>query len=105
MEISKADWKLFREKIGTWQEKYMERLNEEYVELLTSNKPASVKFWDLDKRIKLDKRRPGVQLELRKSDVPLDIVALIRDGAITMADLDGFSEDLRDTVAHFVENY
>ena len=105
MEISKADWKLFREKIGKWQETYMERLNEEYVELLTSNKPASVKFWDLDKRMKLDKRRPGVQLELRKSDVPLDIVALIRDGAITMADLEGFSEDLRDTVAYFVENY
>ena len=33
MEISKADWKLFRERIGVWQEAYMDRLNREYIEL------------------------------------------------------------------------
>ena len=27
VEISKADWKLFRERIGDWQERYMERLS------------------------------------------------------------------------------
>lgn len=25
MEPSKRDWKLFRDKIGTWQERYMEK--------------------------------------------------------------------------------
>lgn len=29
MEISKSDWKLFREKIADWQENYMDRLNKE----------------------------------------------------------------------------
>ncbi len=30
MEISKSDWKLFREKIADWQENYMDRLNKEF---------------------------------------------------------------------------
>jgi len=29
MEVSKQDWKLFQEKIGKWQEAYMEKLNNE----------------------------------------------------------------------------
>ena len=29
MEISKSDWKLYREKIADWQENYMDRLNKE----------------------------------------------------------------------------
>lgn len=35
MEISKRDWKLFREKIADWQESYMDRLNKEYIKLLS----------------------------------------------------------------------
>ena len=34
MEVSKQDWKLFQEKIGKWQEAYMEKLNNEYIKLL-----------------------------------------------------------------------
>ena len=68
METSKADWKLFREKIGEWQETYMERLNREYIEILSSEKAASEKFWALDDRMKEDKKKPGVILELRKSN-------------------------------------
>ena len=33
MEISKADWKLYRERVSDWQEYYMEQLTREYVEL------------------------------------------------------------------------
>ena len=43
MDISKKDWKLFRERL----------------------KPASEKFWELEKRIKEDKRHPGVVMELK----------------------------------------
>lgn len=34
MEISKADWKLFRERVSGWQEHYMEQLAKEYVKLV-----------------------------------------------------------------------
>ena len=56
MEISKSDWKKYREKISVWQEHYMERLVEEYVTFLRSDQSASDKFWELEKRIKQDKK-------------------------------------------------
>ena len=34
--FSEKDWKLFRNKIADWQEAYMEKLNREYIELLSS---------------------------------------------------------------------
>ena len=60
MDISKKDWKLFRERLSGWQEKYMEGLVKEYANFLNDDKkPASEKFWELEKRIKEDKRQPG----------------------------------------------
>ena len=103
MEISKADWKLFRERLPEWQESFMERLDREYIELLGSDKPASEKFWALEKRIRQDKRLPGVLLELRKSEMGWDLVRLLGDGVITDSDLEGFSDDLRETVLHLVK--
>ena len=38
MEVSKQDWKLFQEKIGKWQEAYMEKLIKKYVAFLNVNK-------------------------------------------------------------------
>ena len=53
MDISKKDWKLFRERLSDWQEKYMESLVKEYANFLNDDKnPASEKFWELEKRIK-----------------------------------------------------
>ena len=98
IEISKQDWKLFQEKVPVWQEKYMERLVRKYIDFLESDKPASSKFWELEKKIKEDKKNPGVQLELRKSEAVWDIVMMLRDEVISKEDLDGFSVDLIDTV-------
>ena len=102
-DISKADWKLFRERLAEWQEAYMERLAREYIDLLSSKEPASKKFWDLEKRIREDKRMPGVLLELRKSEVGWDLVRLLGDGVITESDLEGFSGELNDNVIHLAK--
>ena len=59
MNFSEKDWKLFKEKVPGWQENYMTRLVEEYIELLQSDKSAADKFWDLEKRIRLDKKKKG----------------------------------------------
>lgn len=67
MEISKADWKLYRERVPGWQEHYMERLTKEYVVLLTTPGNASDHFCTLEKRVRQDKKNPGVLIELRKS--------------------------------------
>ena len=98
MEVSKSDWKLFRERIGDWQETYMECLVKEYMDLLEGEKNASDKFWKLEERIKKDKKHPGVMLELRKGNVVFDIVALTNSGVITVDDLGDFSDGLKDSV-------
>ena len=103
VDISKADWRLFREHIGGWQEAHMEKLNKEYVELLTGDEPASKKFWALEERIRADKNTPGVRLQLKKSETDWDLVALMREGVITAADLDGFSEELKEYVLKHAE--
>jgi hypothetical protein len=104
MDISKKDWKLFRERLSEWQEKYMEDLIKEYVNFLNDDtKPASEKFWELEKRIKEDKRHPGVIMELKKSEVIWDMVHLIRLKVITSDDLSEFSEELRQEVKRILE--
>ena len=40
-EISKQDWKLYRERVPQWQEHYMEQLTKEYIDLLSSPGNAS----------------------------------------------------------------
>lgn len=96
MEISKRDWKLFQEKLPEWQENYMEGLVKNYVDFLNDgSKHASDKFWELEKRIKQDKRHPGVMMELQKSETIWDIVQLISLKVITYDDLVDFSDDLK----------
>lgn len=98
MEISKNDWKLFRTRIAKWQEAYIERLTEEYIQLLSSSEKASDKFRKLEERIKKDKKHPGVLIELRKSNMIFNIVSLIKLDVITKVDLEEFSDDLKEKV-------
>mgnify|MGYP004533743165 FL=1 len=104
MDISKKDWKLFRERLSDWQENYMEGLVKEYANFLNDDiKPASERFWELEKRIKEDKRHPGVIMELKKSEAIWDIVRLIRLKVITYDDLSDFSDELQNEVKSILE--
>lgn len=99
MEISKSDWKLYREKIAGWQENYMDRLNREYIALLSSDEGnPSDRFWKLEKRIKSDRKHPGVMIEMKKSSALFDIAGLIRLKVITYDDLADFSSGLKEAV-------
>lgn len=42
-DTTKADWKLFQEKLPIWQEKFMKKLNNEYIQLLTE---PNIKYWN-----------------------------------------------------------
>ena len=79
MEISKRDWKLFREKIADWQENYMEQFIKEYIKFLSRENNPSDRFWALEKKINRDKKKPGVVLEMQKSEMIYNIVQLIQD--------------------------
>ncbi len=96
--FTEKDWKLFRSKIAGWQENYMERLCKEYTELLNSEANASERFWELEKRIKADKRKVGVQAEMSRLKMIYNIVSLVNEGAICLDDLEGFSEGLKEMI-------
>ena len=102
VEISKVDWKLFREKVPEWQELYMERLTKKYIELLSSPGNASDHFWELEKRIRNDKKHPGVILEMNKSEAIWDIAILVKKKVINLKDLEGFSQELIDSVTELI---
>ena len=100
MEISKQDWKLFLEKLPVWQDRYKATLNASYIELLNGPGSATEKFWELLKRIRLDKRHPGVVVNgLRPSDVPYLLRLFRCENVITDEDLADFSEELQRVVA------
>lgn len=101
-EISKSDWKRFRALVPGWQERYMEQLVKEYIEILNSPGDASEHFWELEKRIRQDRRHPGVIIDMRKSQAIWDIALLVQEKVITKDDLEGFSQDLIDAVSLIV---
>ena len=76
----------------------MERLTKEYIDLLSSPGNASDHFWELEKRIKQDKKNPGVLIEMRRSTAIWDIAIYVGNKVITIDELEGFSEDLIDAV-------
>lgn len=100
---TEQDWKLFRSRIARWQEAYMEHLVAEYTALLTGEGIASDKFWELEKRLRRDKQKAGVCVEMRRSKLVWNLIALMQEGAITSGELEGFSERVRLTVEHFAK--
>lgn len=96
-ELIESDWKLLRKRLPGWQEAYMGKLVNEYMEILKSGKRPSEKFWTLDKRIKKDKRNTGVLVtDLRRSRMLSLFDELRADGVIHEKDMEGFSQDLKD---------
>lgn len=96
--FTESDWKLFRKRIPGWQEAYIAKLNREYIEILNSDKLASEKFWEIEKRIRNDKKGAGIMLEMRRSEFISNILELLREEAIVPDDLEEFSDELKQTV-------
>lgn len=101
--FTEKDWKLFRSKIGEWQENYMDKLNKSYIDLLSKNAGPSEKFWELEKRLRDDKKKTGVVADMRRSELIYNILSLLHEGAISMDDLEEFSDELKETVRYMTE--
>lgn len=71
--------------------------------ILSGDENASEKFWKLEKRIKEDKKDCGVQCEMSRSNQFYIMLELLNEGAISMDDLDEFSDDLKETIKHFAD--
>ena len=98
------DWKLFRKKLGSWQEAYMDKLIEEYKDILNSDTSSSDKYWSLRKKIYEDYKSPGVLArDVSRSNMLWILLGLLRDEAITMDDLDEFSDELKEDIEQFIK--
>ena len=99
-QVKEQDWKLFRKKLPLWQETYMDKLNQEYIRLLSGEGLASEKFWELEKRIRMDKKSVGIVADMRRSQMYSNLLSLLVNEIIQEDDLDGFSEELSETVKY-----
>ena len=103
-EVNEKDWKLFRSRLPGWQEAYMEKLIREYAEMLDGDQLASEKFWALEKRIKQDRKHPGVLLmDVRRNTLYQHLYSLLLNKVITVNDLEGFSDELRSRLEYLVQ--
>ena len=57
----------------------------------------------MEERIRQDKKDSGVQAEMSRSNMKFILMDLLDEGAITAADLDGFSDDLLDSLLTYIE--
>ena len=101
--VNEKDWKLFRKKMPEWQERYMGRLCDEYAEILNRDVNPSDKFWTLLERLKKDSYDVGVNAEMSRSKMHRNIASLVSEGAITIDDMDGFSDELQEYVKACME--
>ena len=93
--VLEKDWKLFRKRLPEWQERHMQSLLDEYAAIITGDGNPSAKFWKLKERLKKDVRHVGVQAEMSRSRMVLNLMCLLHEKAITMSDLDGFSDEVK----------
>ena len=102
-QVKEQDWKLFRKKLPLWQEAYMDKLNQEYIRLLSGEGLASDKFWELEKRIREDKRSVGVVADMRRSQMYSNLLSLLVNEIIREEELEGFSEELTESVKYVAQ--
>lgn len=82
----------------------MEKLIDEYKVILDTGEEASTKFWNLEERIRNDKKDTGVLArDVSRSNMDFLIMDLINEGAISLEDLSGFSEDYKERMSFYFE--
>ena len=96
--VKESDWKLFRKLLPEWQERFMGRLLGEYSTMIAGQGLASDRFWKLKERLQEDVRKTGVCAEMKRSAMIMNLWCLLREGAISKDDLNGFSEELRQSL-------
>ena len=83
----------------------MNRLNKDYIEILSQEgKNPSDIFWELDSRLKCDKKLTGViARDMKRSNMYGLLINLLREDTITLEDLSDFSEELQERLRWLVK--
>ena len=103
-EVNEKDWKLFRSKIEEWNERYFNKVNQEYINILKGDESETTKYWKLRDKLKENKKDAIFQIEMRRSYLHINMINLMVDEIITKDDLEGFSEEFIEDIL-FVSQY
>ena len=102
-DVAESDWKMFKKLLPEWQERHMEKLIDQYSEILSGSGEASNRFWALEERINRDTLSSGVLAnDIRRSTMHREIANLLIDNVITLDDLDSFTEDIKSYAQHWI---
>lgn len=93
--MNESDWKLFRSKFPLWVERYMEKVCDEYKQLLNSDASACEKYNAIADRINTDGRKTAFTIRNSSAHMLNNIDALLSRGVITLDDLSEFSNELQ----------
>ena len=96
--VKESDWKLLRKLVPGWQERYMNKLNKEYIEILNRDENPSTNFWEIEKRINEDKSHIGVVINMRRSRMVENILILLKTKVIDSEELADFSDELKEEI-------
>ncbi len=98
-DVNENDWRIFRELFPVWQEEYMEKLFEKYVNLLQSRGDCLEKFHRLEKMMDREYYKACFKTEMSRSKLWMNIVNLLSDGVITEEDIAPFSSEMKEKVS------
>ena len=79
MSYKESDWKLFKKLIPIWQERYMTKLNKEYIGILI-------------------RYNPGVVIEMSRSLLVENLVSLIKYNVISFDEIIDFSDEIKESI-------
>lgn len=100
MKPLESDWKVYRKSVHLWRDRYLETKNEEIAAvLLDGTRSSTERFWEAKEKLE---RQARVLVEClddhSRSKMLLHLVLMLRHQMIEEADLEDFSQELRDAV-------
>lgn len=103
-DVKESDWRLFRDRVPEWRERYLGTVNEEIADMLGSDDGTPMEiFWEAKERMDEEGKILRDCLDGHsRSNMTMHLLLMYRHGLIDDADLDAFSDNLRD---HILELY
>lgn len=98
--VKESDWKAFRDSLVDWRERYLATTTKDIAALLRENDATPTeRFWQAKERMDKEAKILHDCLDgYSRSKMRMHLVLLYRHGLIDDADLERFSEELRDHV-------
>lgn len=97
-----ADWKIFRNLVTPWIERYFQKKNESYIRMLRSEGRARDKWWKLKDLMKNDIKVIESGTDMSRSCLIDDLSILAANGIITVDELEKFTPKMQDQVIRFL---